>query len=501
MKLLRLALSSVLAMALITTVTVNAAYAAPVNIVTKAKAVKKCTLTKKAKCKSKGVSKQKVGKKDLSGIKLSKGKITKSKFTGTKMVKADFSGSTIQDTTFSGTNLNDANFNGATLKNVTFDSGADMRSVSFKGAKLTNVKIKGVTLGSAFRIRGVGSVNQICGVTKANCSGLDLSDSRIEGMALLLSRSYEMNLSGATIVSMFVHLSDVDRTNFDSATIKYINAGGSSFKNTNFRGATCAEDALSVSNTNFSGSRWYDAESSCIEQIKNYEDEKPYLFVGAHGLDGHATMDFRSTGGFLPKQISVSETDGTHDYVATCIYTNSCKINAQVGHDITARIWTVDALFEMNSSFLTCGDPTLNTFVTGARYLYTCTAPASAVVAGASHDVRYSDGHTVRVEGVNMFYPTRAQVFRSLAIISNGTTVKTCSNASVCVADVARGALVRIRVSSTLGETWISQTAPTENSEIFTPDVNHPNGVYSGTTSEVVASGNPVFRASVSDVP
>ena len=501
MKLSRLALSGVLAMGLIAPVTVSVAQAAPVTIATKAKAVKKCTLKKKASCKSKGVTKQKVGKKDLSGIKLSKGKVTGSKFTGTKLIKADFSGATVQDTTFSGTNLNDANFNGATLKNVTFDSKADLSSVSFRGAKLSNVRIKGVTLGSAFRMRSVGYSKQTCGETKATCTGLDLSDSRIEGMYLILSQSYEMNLSGATIVSMFVSVSQIDGSNFDSASIKYIDSVGSSFKETNFRGATCANAAFNVRNTSFVGSRWYDAESSCINQIKMYGEEKPQHLVGAYGLNGHASINFRSTGGFLPKQISVSETDGTHDYVATCIATNSCQIHAQVGHNITARIWTVDAMFEMNSSFLTCGDPTLNTFVTGARYLYTCTATASAVVAGASHDVRYSDGHTVRVEGVNMFNPTRAQVFRSLAIISNGTTVKTCNNASVCVATVSRGALVRIRVSSTLGETWISQTAPTENFEIFSPDASHPNGIYSGTTSAVVASGNPIFRASVSDVP
>ena len=500
MKLSRLVLSSALVVGLVAPVSV--AQAAPVTIATKAKVVKKCTLKKKASCKSKGVTKQKVGKKDLSGIKLSKGKVTGSKFTGTKLIKADFSGATVQDTTFSGANLKDANFKGATLKNVTFDSGTNLYSVDFTGAKLTNIVIKKALFKAGVRPMNDDISNRISGVKyysevrcggnyDQHCEGVNFSGAIISGFQATGGDLRYADFSGATITNASLFSTDFSHANFTQAKISGGIAAYNTFNHAYFYKTKCN---IWHYEENVSGGAFFGDSTNC-SSLYFSGNRNP----AGYGLSGYESVTARVSAG--PFAAVFDQTLGDNHLKAVCISVITCSANLYSGARVKLTVWSNRALVT-NSDDWTCTSPVRSDAIdynAGLTLKTDCSRTIANDVSG-SRTVEFYAGRTIRVDAFNPFSNGPAPIYRSIVIRADSHTMKTCSNASTCSGAVPDGSSVEINVTSVSDEVWISLVSPEVNDSIggfgqYTPGVST---YHTGYTTPVLANSNLTFRATPS---
>lgn len=484
MKLSRLAISSALVLGLVGPTSFGIAQAAPIIVTTKA--VKKCTLKKKASCKSKGVTKQKVGKKDLSGIKLAKGKVTGSKFTGTKMIKADFSGATIQDTTFSGVNLKDANFAGATLTNVTFDAGTNVSSVDLSNSKIKNVTFKNTTAPSAgLAVRGAISTPEIkCGVVvKIDCSGVNFASAKID----------KFQAYGA----------DLDYANFGNADISHFEGTVSTFRFANFSYARFNNGWMAYSALNnayfyktncgdFYGEEnlindmFFGGSVSC-GRVSNSGDSNPVLY----GVEGSEKTTI-SMGGdefsaFFEQKL------GNNALKTVCVGALNCVADLYSAGTTSLTVWS-DKSVVTSAEGWRCGD-SVSIHEDGYTRQTKCThsVPRAAnTVKTVSFTSPLRASFTIeRMQGM----PISNVASMKLFIVRNGQADQLdteCKNVTVCNAYVPAGVEVYWVITNPISAGWI----------LLTP--NFETGVPVGqnnvlTTEHHTISGNYALTGIISE--
>jgi uncharacterized protein YjbI with pentapeptide repeats len=467
----------------------SVAQAAPVTIATKAKAVKKCTLKKKASCKSKGVTKQKVGKKDLSGIKLSKGKVTGSKFTGTKLIKADFSGATVTGTTFSNSNLDDANFKGAKLKNVTFDANTNLNSVDFSGATLDHVtfkKTKPGTGGSAVRIR---SVTAVCASDISSCHSPNFAGATLFYVGFYGVDYPNLNFARATILFTDISSSYLNYADFSFSKISYLTVDYSTFEHSKFIGMTCSSAGyivnVSVDNSNFT-----DASGACLSGIKNAHNQNSYS--GTIGLDGFGKLKIDYNEGPKPSAVAVFESKNGMAYNRVCDDPNDCTVNLQVGLDATVKVWT-PTQSRLHLGGFDCDDP-IRDANNDNQYVNVCRRTILASDKGKTYSGIIDSRNRVVVRVGTPLESAWPKTMSEIIIKVNGAAVKTCLNAAVCDAFVSASGTIVVSVSSNVAFVVMQKRGA---QDLYTSDPPIA-GVYTLNTPGLTLSEDTTFDASLS---
>lgn len=524
MKLSRLAISSVIVLCLVGSTTAGIAQAAPITVAAKAKAVKKCTLKKKASCKSKGVTKQKVGKSDLSGIKLSKGKVTGSKFTGTKLIKADFSGAIIQDTTFSGVNLTDATFKGATLKNVTFSAGTNLSSVDMSNAKISNVNFDHANVSGSSNVvrRSLVASSSTCTFDRGQCSGVNFSNSTIGVVSFAYSNPSNSDFSNSDIVKFSVHYGGGSNLNLASAKIDELSLMYTQISSSNFSNAKIKVARILYSDfnqnqlvgTHFDGltvnfshmnantyvnticgstshflsdflSSYYLWSDGCKSEFSNVNGAGNVVNSG-----GTKNLVLTSEDSTQVSKVIVERSGQGALYRTTCGNLTTCNSFLDIGISARVQIFS-KRLVDVVATGWTCSAPSLQS---DDQYFTLCQISS---VDNIDYTIDISGPPQVRVNGISFENPSRAQVFKSIVIKANGVTVKTCVNTSTCSSEVRKGVSISIYVTSDDGEIWIQQSSPVLDQSLGNFDAIS-SGVYHSHTNPITVDDSVVFQAMLS---
>lgn len=489
MKLSRLAISSVIVVGLVGSTTTGIAQAAPITVAAKAKAVKKCTLKKKASCKSKGVTKQKVGKSDLSGIKLSKGKVTGSKFTGTKLIKADFSGSTVTGTTFSNSNLNDANFKGAHLKNVTFDSGTNLNSVDFSGATLDHVTFKSTKAAiraSSFHLR---SFDTNCASDISSCDSPNFSGARLSYVDFDGVNYPNLNFTRSNITVVEFNHSHVNYADFSFAKITFFIVDYSIMNHSKFISMACTASG-DFYRSAFEDSNFTDASGFCLSDIKDPSNHNSY--VRSVGLEGFGKLNIDYSAGPKPSAVVVLESKNGMAYNRVCIDPTDCTVNLQVGFDATVKVWTASRS-RLHLEGFDCEDPVVDANNQN-KYVNICVRTILASDKGKTYTGIIDTRNRVTVRVGAPLDPTWPKTMSQIVIKVNGSAVKTCLNATICEAFVSPTGSIVVSVSSSAAFI-VMQTRGT--SDLFTSDPP-VSGVYTLDTPGLTLSDDTTFDAALS---